>query len=203
MRGVVQPIRGGMAMKSSLYGQQSQSIGLSSGPGFGRGSERAESPEEFASRPQFQQIFVKSEATDEYQLHRLEEGHGDPECVSITINAPTAETGNNARRLVETHFKNQLKIMSAEAKLAKTQTELFSAQGEVASGMMVDFFVPIPVIGLVIGKGGARIKEIEKGTGVSSINVDGNTGKIMVVGPDASSVQSARELLELQEEEFL
>ena len=92
--------------------------------------------------------------------------------------------------------------MSDEAKLAKTQTELFSAQGEVASGMMVDFFVPIPVIGLVIGKGGARIKEIEKGTGVSSINVDGNTGKIMVVGPDAISVQNARELLELHEEEF-
>ena len=35
---------------------------------------------------------------------------------------------------------------------------------------------------------------------MSSVNVDGHTGKIMVVGPDAGSVQNAREQLELQED---
>jgi len=55
---------------------------------------------------------------------------------------------------------------------------------------------------MVIGKKGARIKEIEKSTGMKSVNVDGKTGKITVVGPDYQSVLRAREQLELFEESF-
>ena len=141
-------------MQSSTYGQQAQSIGLSSGQGFEEVVNVPNNLSEFASKPQFQQILLKVKQQTSINYIDLKRDKVTQTVVSLTINAPTAETGTNARRLVETHFKNHIKIMSAEAKLAKTQTELFSAQGEVASGMMVDFFVPIPVIGLVIGKGG-------------------------------------------------
>jgi hypothetical protein len=145
----------------------------------------------FANDPKFQTILlkVKQQTNVNYiECKREEKEKNGAKIVAISINAPNADSANNARKLVETHFKNQIRIMSAEAKLAKTQTELFSAQGEVASGMMVDFEIKIELIGLVIGKGGTRIKEVEQKTGVTSINVNGDTGKIMVVGPDAESV---------------
>ena len=197
MRGV-QPIRGGVM--HGYNDPQNQGGGMSAAGGIEEVVNVPGNLSDFASDPKFQQILLKVKLQTSINFVDLQRDKGTNKVLAIVINAPTSETAGNARRLVETHFKNQIKIMSAEAKLAKTQTELFSAQGEVASGMMVDFFVPISVIGLVIGKSGARIKQIEKDTGVSSINVDGHTGKIMVVGPDAASVQSARELLELQED---
>ena len=104
MRGVVQPIRGGMAMKSSLYGQQSQSIGLSSAPGFEEVVSVPKNLSEFASRPQFQQILLKVKQQTSINYIDLKKDTAQT-VVSITINAPTAETGNNARRLVETHLR--------------------------------------------------------------------------------------------------
>jgi len=142
---------------------------------------------DFASATTFNEILLNvKKQTNINHIDRQMEAAG--RCSGIVIAAPSTETATNARKLVETHFKNRIKIMSMEARLAKTQSDLFSAQGEMASGMMVDFTIPTTVIGLVIGKAGARIKQIEKETGVSSINVDGNTGKVMVVGPDARSV---------------
>lgn len=142
----------------------------------------------FANDPKFQTILLKVKQQTNVNYIECKREENEKKIVAISINAPNADCAFNAKKLVETHFKNQIRIMSAEAKLAKTQTELFSAQGEVASGMMVDFEIKRDLIGLVIGKGGARIKEVESKTGVTSINVNGDTGKIMVVGPDAGSV---------------
>ncbi len=144
---------------------------------------------DFAAATTFNEILLNvKKQTNINHIDRQMESGG--RCTGIVISAPTAETATNARKLIETHFKNRLKIMSMEARLAKTQSDLFNAQGEMASGMMVDFTIPIGVIGLVIGKAGARIQHIQKTTGVSSINVDGATGKVMVVGPDAQSVRN-------------
>ena len=147
-------------------------------------------------------------------------------------------------------------LKAAESRLQRVQTDLFSAQGEVAAGMIVvrrtchaglrtcmhalpiipevanhlplclqEFFISKDLVGVIIGKKGTRIRQIEQDTGVTSINVNGESGqggaprrvgccelnrwclcvyagRITISGPDSSSVQRAREMLELFEESF-
>mmetsp|Transcript_4701 Transcript_4701/g.6442 ORF Transcript_4701/g.6442 Transcript_4701/m.6442 type:complete len:690 (-) Transcript_4701:441-2510(-) len=155
----------------------------------------------FAADPKFQQILLKVKeqtAINFISLNRISDN-----CVeSVAIDAPSRESASLARSLIETHFKLQTKLKAAESRLQKVQTDLFSAQGEIASGMMVEFTVSADLLGVIIGKKGSRIRQIEQETGVSSINVNGDTGKITIVGPDSSSVQRARESLELLEDSF-
>lgn len=49
----------------------------------------------------------------------------------------------------------------------------------MASGMIVDFNIDPDLVGIAIGKKGARIKQVEKDSGVSSVNVDGKTGTLL------------------------
>jgi hypothetical protein len=46
----------------------------------------------------------------------------------------------------------------------------------MASGMIVDFTIDPDLVGIAIGKKGARIKQVEKDSGVTSVNVDGKSG---------------------------
>ena len=142
---------------------------------------------DFAADSQFNEILlsVKQQTNINHIERQIDKNSS---CTGIVISSSNSDSALNARRLVETHFRCRIKMQSMEARLAKTQKELFSAQGEMASGMMVDFKIPTEIIGLVIGKGGERIKQIQNDTGVNSINVDGENGKIIVVGPDAQSV---------------
>ena len=118
------------------------------------------------------------------------------------IDSPTKESALLARKLVEIHFKQQLRVREAESRLQKVQMDLFAAQGEMASGLMVEFNVNRDLVGCIIGKKGQRIKSIETQTGCTSINVDGDSGRIRVTGPDSNAVQRAREQLELVEHSF-
>jgi transcription antitermination factor NusA-like protein len=56
------------------------------------------------------------------------------------------------------------------------QENLFEVQGEVASGQRIEFTVPIDLLGLIIGKKGSRIQEVEEETGVTDVHIDGETG---------------------------
>jgi len=153
----------------------------------------------FAAEPSFQQILlkVKEQAMTNYMsLNRV----GTDNVESISIDAPSKESANLARSLIESHFKFQLRLIATETRLKKVQTDLFSAQGEIASGLMIEFYVDPALIGLVLGKKGARIKQIQADTKVNAINVTGETGHIRIVGPDSESVQRAKELLELVED---
>jgi hypothetical protein len=47
---------------------------------------------------------------------------------TISIAATTDESALLAKKLLEIHFKQHLKIMAAESRLARVQTDLFSAQ---------------------------------------------------------------------------
>lgn len=80
------------------------------------------------------------------------------------------------------------------------QESLFEVQGAVASGQRIEFTVPRELVGIIIGKKGARIHEIQNETGVSDIHIDGETGKITINGPNPLSVQRARELIDIVEE---
>ena len=48
----------------------------------------------------------------------------------------------------------------------------------MASGQRIEFNVPQDLIGLIIGKKGARIQEVQAETGVHDILIDGNTGMV-------------------------
>jgi hypothetical protein len=176
----------------------------------------------FAAEPKFQQILLKvkeQSAVNVISLNRVAEDVVE----SIVIEAPTKDAALLARNLIETHLKLQMKIKAAENRLQRVQTDLFSTQGEIAAGQMIEFSIQPELIGLAIGKKGSRIKQIETETGVSSINVSDNgksdclvtffsshfdlfffcfAGHIMIYGPDSQSVQRAREQLELREESF-
>jgi hypothetical protein len=130
----------------------------------------------FATDPQFQQILlkVKEQTLINYvSLNRT----SNNEVESIQIDAPSRESAQLARGLIETHFKLHSKLRNAEMRLQKVQTDLFSAQGEIASGMMIEFTIDPELVGLALGKKGARIKQIEQETKVHAINVTGETGK--------------------------
>ena len=156
-----------MAMSTSLYNTRSNI------------SELVQVPDElsaFAAEPQFQQILLKvKEQTmiNFISLNRL----SDSAVESVAIDAPSKESAQLARNLIETHFKLQQKLKAAESRLQRVQTDLFSAQGEIASGMMVEFQISPELVGLALGKKGARIKQVETDTKVSSINVNGETGE--------------------------
>lgn len=123
----------------------------------------------------------------------------DSTAESIVIDAPDLSSANLAKNLIETHFKQHIKLMAASAKLHEMQTNLFLAQGEMASAMVIDFVVRPELIGYVIGKKGTRVKETQEATGVSSINIKSETGMITVFGPDPVSVQKARDMLDIDE----
>ena len=48
----------------------------------------------------------------------------------------------------------------------------------MASGMIVHFTINPDLVGIAIGKKGARIKQVEKDSGVTSVNVDGKSGNL-------------------------
>lgn len=139
-------------------------------------SETVQIPPElssFAADPKFQQILlrVKEQTLINFiSLNRL----SDDSVESVAIDSSTKEAAQLAKNLIETHLKLQLKVKAAETRLQRVQTDLFSTQGEIAAGQMVDFTIGADLIGLAIGKKGSRIKQIETETGVSSINVNDN-----------------------------
>ena len=119
----------------------------------------------FASDPQFQQILLRVKEQTMINYISLNRNLNSPDSVeSIMIDAPSRESAQLARGLIETHFKLQAKLKHAETRLQKVQTDLFSAQGEIASGMMIEFTIDPELVGLALGKKGARFKQIEQET---------------------------------------
>lgn len=167
--------------------------------------EKVEIPDdmkEFALNPPFMQILLRVKEQTKVNCITMNKSEDGQDVESVSIEAPSPDSAQLARTLIETHFKSQRKIKSAEERLYKYQSDLFAAQGDIASGITVDFNVDKELIGLIIGKKGARIKQIETETGLSSIQVNSETGNIRIFGPNTVAVNRARELLELKEECF-
>ena len=79
-----------------------------------------------------------------------------------------------------------------------TTTYRYSAQGALAAGTVIEFKVADDLLGLIIGKGGARIKKITEEFEVKQIKVA--DGKVVIVGKDHRSAEAARAQLEIFEE---
>lgn len=148
-----------------------------------------------------QTMFLKvKEASSIDYITSQTNNDGDETSVSILIHAPSAEAAKIARMLVEINFKEQIKYQNEMKRLHLMQESLLEVQGEVASGQRIEFNVSPDVVGLMIGKKGARVHAIESDTGVNTIDIDGETGRVVIQGPTALSVHRARELLELSEQ---
>jgi hypothetical protein len=157
---------------------------------------------QFAGNPQFFGILLKVKDQSGITTINVRRNAEDAtKAESIEIGATTSEGAMIARKLVETHFVNQIKLNAKSRNLQKVQTELFSVQGEMASGTVTEFNVDIELVGLVIGAKGGRIKQVESETGCKA-NVDGKSGRVVVSGPDNAAVQKARELLDLKEQRY-
>jgi hypothetical protein len=89
----------------------------------------------------------------------------------LWIYSPAPERARMARLLVNVNFKQQIKLAQAESQLKQMQMDLSSVQSEVVMGIRVEFRSSPTLIGLMIGKGGTRIQEIIRSTGVKSINM--------------------------------
>jgi len=149
--------------------------------------------------------------------HRITPQHNDDGYIIVLIDSATREKAVIARQLLDIHFKQQMKLSRAEKMYEQTQRTLSEVQGEMASGTRLEFNVPVDLLGLIIGKKGVRVQQIQRETNVTTINIDGETGtsigqwkrlvkaiflpigKICIVGPDNASSQRAKELLDLVE----
>ena len=173
----------------------------------------------FVADPKFQTTLLK--VKEQSCINTITVNRTGNIAESIFINASTTEAALTARKLIEIHFKQQLKLITAEQKLLKVENDLFLAQGEMASGHMVEFSIDPSLIGLIIGKKGARIKQVKDESGVTTVNIsdEGSTiqtllyiqiffilslfitcgivGDIKVLGNSLASVQKAREMLEV------
>jgi hypothetical protein len=132
-----------------------------------------------ASEPSFQTTLLRVKEQTAINYVALNRGTNN-EVESIQIDAPSRESAQLARGLIETHFRMSARLKNAESRLQKVQTDLFSVQGTVASGMMIEFSIDPELVGLALGKKGARIKQIEQETKVHAINVTGETGTALV-----------------------
>jgi len=135
----------------------------------------------FAADPQFHQTLLKIKEQSDIICINVNRKHGDPSIAeSITI-----ESRNNpkaamlARQLLETHFMQQLKYQAAQSKLQNVQTNLFMAQGEIASGMSIEFTIPKCLIGVAVGKKGVRINKVKEATNVIAINFDDTVDELL------------------------
>lgn len=155
-------------------------------------SENVEIPRElamFTAYPQFKQILQRVKEQSGINSITTNQSGDIEDAESLKIDGSTAESVRLARRLIETHFRNQLKIKNAENRLQKVQKDLHSVQEDIAiekgnivdtddrlqrvqidsystprdlvSGMSIEFIVDASLIGMILGKKGARIKEVK------------------------------------------
>lgn len=169
------------------------------------------------SDPKFQPVLLNIKEQTGINLISIKRDASNlPE--SIYIDGPDHTSCLLAKNLVEFNFKQNLKLKEKHAKLCEAQTTLYRAQGndkmtilnlvtyllfligEMASGMTIEFYVKPHLLGFVIGKQGSKINDTKQTTGVSNINVNGETGLVIIFGPSMASVQQARDLLEVDEE---
>ena len=150
------------------------------------------------SKVQTMFLKVKEASSIDYITSQINKD-GDDATASILIHAPSAESAKIARMLVEINFKEQIKYQNEMKCLHQMQESLLEVQGEVASGQRIEFTVSPEVVGLMIGKKGARVRSVEEETGVNSIDIDGDSGRVIIQGPTAMSVHRARDLLEIAE----
>eukprot|EP00903_Cladosiphon_okamuranus_P005653 g5618.t1 len=180
-------------------------------------------------------------------------GRARMEKLHVDIRASTPAQARVARALLSTHLKSRAELLRLERSRRSMESSLSAFEWEVAQGLRTQFATRPEWIGLLVGKGGARIRDVRKATGCSVEIIgggttgngggggggggrggvggrgfpssDGSSGgrggghdggrgstpkhllssavcKVVISGPDAESVEKAREQMELEEAWF-
>ncbi|GBG23865.1 Fragile X mental retardation syndrome-related protein 1 [Hondaea fermentalgiana] len=122
-----------------------------------------------------------------------------PGKASFQISAASADCLRAARSLLETHLSFQIEYQQRKQQTEKMEEDLRATNAEFETGQRVEFSVPENLIGLVIGKGGARVTKVKEDTGVERIIVDARTRVVRIRGRDPEAVRRARDMLEYEE----
>lgn len=85
----------------------------------------------------------------------------------IAIDAIEEKSLQLAKLLLESHFRNQYKLMQVRERLLETQQNFYHVQGEVASRCYQEVKVNPNLLGYIIGKGGKNIHNLEQKFSVS------------------------------------
>ncbi|CAM9763059.1 unnamed protein product [Chrysoparadoxa australica] len=126
------------------------------------------------------------------------EVNGDDLRKAIAVHAPSPAAAKMAKMLLCTHLNNQVELWRMDQRTNARQADLTQYQVEVSKGLRASFRVDPEFIGLMIGKQGVRIKEVEEKTGCK-VHVDANS-TVSIAGPTPEAAQAAREMMEFQQE---
>jgi hypothetical protein len=101
----------------------------------------------------------------------------------VLIGAPKAIT--TARMLLDLHAKHLGDIQRVHNEREQLTTKLESEKSKLQHGVRIEFAIGRDLIGLVVGKGGKNISDVQKQTGVDRIEVDPNPAgpRVVVIGP--------------------
>mmetsp|Transcript_21682 Transcript_21682/g.42589 ORF Transcript_21682/g.42589 Transcript_21682/m.42589 type:complete len:858 (-) Transcript_21682:1312-3885(-) len=122
-----------------------------------------------------------------------------PGKASFQITATSNESLRSARLLLEENLKHQVEYQLRKQQTERMEEDLRATNAEFESGQRVEFSIPENLIGLVIGKGGARVTKVKEETGVERVFVDTNSRVVRIRGRDPEAVKKARAMLEYVE----
>jgi len=159
----------------------------------------SEAPEELA------EVLAKVKRKTQVQSLSLEENPSRLGGKVIRIGAQTKNLCSTTEMILNMHFKQQLQLEKHAQRVQLVQAELTSYQQEYARGLIIEFKLAEPLIGLAIGKEGSHIKKVREETGVTRIDfedaVDGYA-TVQIQGKTTDAVMAAKEMMDLKEEEF-
>jgi hypothetical protein len=96
-----------------------------------------------------------------------------------------------AKNLLQLHLRHQVELKHASTRKNALETSLEARKKELELGLRVEFAVPLEVLGMIIGKGGANIKRVQEESGVDRIIIDDKVVPpvVRIVGADAKKVR--------------
>jgi len=93
-------------------------------------------------------------------VKRANAGRGTP--VAVEVFGPDASSVRRAKILIEAELVAQARLSSIKEKEKELEEEFAQYDADIKAGLRCEFEVPIEVLGLIIGKGGANIRELSR-----------------------------------------
>jgi hypothetical protein len=90
-------------------------------------------------------------------VKRASAGRGAP--VAVEVFGPDASSVRRAKILIEAELVAQARLSTIKEKEKELEEEFAQYDADIKAGLRCEFEVPIEVLGLIIGKGGANIRE--------------------------------------------
>ena len=99
-----------------------------------------------------------------------------------------------AKMLIDLHAKHQGDIQRRHQEREDLASKLQAKREKEQSGCRLEFPIVKEVIGLIVGKNGKHIIDVQKKSGVDRLEIDPNGPKVVIVGPTQESLQARPDL---------